>query len=344
MAGTADTLNTLDAAAIGAARARIAPLVRRTPQVPSQGLGDVAGVPVDLKLEQLQDSGAFKLRGASNLLATLPRESLARGVVAVSTGNHGRAVALAARRMGVRAVVCMSALVPSNKVDAIRALGAEARIVGRSQDEADEEARRLVAEEGMAYAAPFDDPAIIAGQGTIGLELLEDAPDLAAVLVPLSGGGLFAGVALAIKAQRPDVKLIGISMERGAAMHASLAAGRPVAVEELPTLADSLGGGVGLKNRHTFALTRELIDDVILLTEAEIAAGMRWLYRHEQLVTEGAAAVGAAAILAGRTGRLPGRTAALVTGRNVDMDTFTRIVSAPSAEAAVQGARIMEAA
>lgn len=329
----------IDAAAIVAARGRVVSLVRHTPLLPCAGLTAAAGVPVDLKLDMLQDSGAFKLRGATNFLLSLPKERLERGVVAVSTGNHGRAVALAASRLGVRAVVCMSRLVPANKVRAIEALGAEARITGRSQDEAQEEALRLVEEEGLAFAAPFDDLAVIAGQGTLGLELLEDAPDLAAVLVPLSGGGLFAGVALAIKAARPEARLLGISMERGAAMHASLAAGRPVAVEEVPTLADSLGGGIGLDNRHTFAITRALVDDVILLSEAEIAEGMRWLYRNEQLVTEGAAAVGAAAILAGRLPSLPGRTVALVTGRNVDMDAFTRLVAAPSAAAAVAEAR-----
>lgn len=344
MAVSADLRTPLDAAEIGAAAVRIAPFVRRTPLVPSDGLSAAAGVPVDLKLDQLQDGGAFKLRGASNFLATLPGAALAKGIVAVSTGNHGRAVALAARRRGVRAVVCMSGLVPSNKVEAIRALGGEVRIVGRSQDDADEEARRLMREEGLAYASPFDDPAIIAGQGTIGLELLEDAPDLGAVLVPVSGGGLLAGVALALKSVRPEVRIIGVSMERGAAMHASLAVGRPVIVEELPTLADSLGGGVGLENRHTLALARDLIDDFILLTEAEIAEGMRWLYRNEQLVTEGAAAVGVGALLSGKTGALPGRTAVLVTGRNVDMDVFTQIVSAPSAAEAVARVGLLEAA
>lgn len=344
MAGPIPSEYGITAADIAAARERVAPLVRHTPLVASPGLSACAGVAVSLKLETLQDSGAFKLRGAANTLLTLSKAERARGVVAVSTGNHGRAVALAARRLGVRVVVCMSRLVPANKVEAIRALGADVVITGRSQDEATEEAERLVADQGLVFVPPFDHPAVIAGQGTLGLELLEDAPDLSAVLVPLSGGGLFAGIALALKAARPDIRLIGISMARGAAMAESLRAGRPTAVEEQPTLADSLGGGIGLGNRWSYPITQALIDDVVLLSEEEIAAGMRWLYRHEQLVTEGAAAVGAAAILSGRTGALPGRTVVLVTGRGVDMDTFTRIVAAPSAAAAVAALQDREAA
>ena len=235
------------------ARQAIAPLVRRTPLVRSETLSRQLGQNVYLKLETQQQTGAFKLRGATNRSCSSSEVERARGVVAVSTGNHARAVAHAASVQGVRAVVCMSPLVPANKVEAVRALGAEIQIVGRNQDEAEVVAKQLAAERGLTFVSPFDDPFVIAGQGTIGLELLEDLPALDRVLVPLSGGGLIGGIALALKSADPMIRVIGVSMERGPAMVLSLAAGRPVAVEEEPSLADSLGGGIGLDNRYTFA-------------------------------------------------------------------------------------------
>ncbi len=309
------------------ARRTIAPVVTRTPTVASRALAERLGVEVALKLESLQQTGSFKLRGASNRMLALSEAERARGVVACSTGNHGRAVAEAARRLGVPAKICLSELVPRNKLEGVRALGAEAVIVGRSQDEAFEEAHRLVREEGLTLIDTFDHPDVIAGQGTIGLELLEDLPELDTVLVPLSGGGLIGGIAVALKAADPAIRVVGVSMERGAAMYESLKAGRPVAVEEQPSLADSLGGGIGLDNRYTFALARELVDEVVLVSEAEIAAGMVHLYRAERLVAEGAAAVGVAALLSGRVEPRGGPVATVVSGSNVDMDAFTRVVT-----------------
>ncbi len=305
---------------------RIAGHVRRTPVDRSQALSEICGVPVHLKLEHRQITGAFKLRGATNAVLSLPDDARGRGVACASTGNHGRALAHAASALGVRCVVCMSKLVPQNKLDAIAALGAETRIVGRSQDEAQVEVDRLVAEEGFTDIPPFDHRAIVAGQGTIGLEMLEDVPDADTILVPLSGGGLIAGIAAAVKGQKPSVRVIGISMERGAAMQASLAAGRPVAVEELPTLADSLGGGIGLANSWTFEAVRELVDEVVLLTESEIAAGMRHAYFHEREIIEGGAAVGIAALLAGKV-EPKGPVMGLLSGRNVAMDLHRRVIN-----------------
>lgn len=323
---------------IEAARARIAGHVLRTPLVPSPGLSAHTGREVRLKLDQLQATGAFKLRGATNAILALSDAERARGVTCCSTGNHGRAVAYAAARLGVRAVICMSALVPRNKVEGVEALGAEARIVGRSQDEAAVEAERLVAEEGMVMISPFDHRDVVAGQGTCGLELVEDWPAVDTVLVPLSGGGLIAGVAAALKARRPDARIVGISMARGAAMYESLQAGRPIAVEEAPSLADSLGGGIGLENALTFAMVRDLVDEVILLDEREIASGMRWLYCEHQLAVEGGAAVGVAALLHGRVERPGDHIAVIVTGRNVDMDLFTRIASGEDVDRAAETA------
>ncbi|RWD63197.1 MAG: hydroxyectoine utilization dehydratase EutB [Mesorhizobium sp.] len=310
---------------IRAARENIAGKVERTPAVKSQSLSDRAGHPIHLKLEYHQTTGAFKLRGASNAIAALSAQERSRGVVAASTGNHGRALAHAAKLEGMRAVICMSRLVPENKLDAIRRLGAEIRIVGNSQDDAQQEVDRLVAEEGLVMLPPFDHPDIIAGQGTLGLEIMEQVPDAANVLVPLSGGGLAAGVAAAVKGMSPSTKVIGVSMARGAAMKASLDAGRPVQVEELPTLADSLGGGIGLDNRLTFAMCRGLLDDVILLSEDEIAAGIRHAYAEEREIVEGAGAVGIGALLSGKV-KPSGPTVLILSGRNIDMSLHRRIV------------------
>lgn len=310
---------------IEAAAARIAGHVLRTPMVPSPSLTDLTGVPIHLKLEHHQTTGSFKLRGATNALLSLTDAERASGVVAASTGNHGRALAHAAAAAGVPCTVCMSRLVPANKVDAIARLGATVRIVGRSQDDAQAEVDRLAAEAGMAALPPFDQPAIIAGQGTIGLEIADELPSVETVIVPLSGGGLISGTAAAIKARRPGARLVGVSMRRGAAMQASLAAGRPVEVEELPTLADSLGGGIGLENRHTFAMVRDLVDEVVLLGEPEIAAGIRHAYFEEREVVEGGGAVAIAAILAGKV-RPRGPTVLLLSGRNIDMTLHRRIV------------------
>ncbi|MEQ8356049.1 MAG: hydroxyectoine utilization dehydratase EutB [Kiloniellaceae bacterium] len=308
------------------ARRRIAREIRRTPMNPSASLSRRLGAPVHLKCEHHQITGAFKLRGATNAVLSLPPESRGAGVVAASTGNHGRALAHAARAAGIPCVVCMSKLVPRNKVDAIEALGAEARIVGLSQDEAQVEVDRLVAEAGMIALPPFDHADIIAGQGTLGLEILEDLPEAETLLVPLSGGGLIAGIAMAATTMKPSIRVIGISMARGAAMRESLAAGKPVPVEELPTLADSLGGGIGLANRHSFAMVRALVDDVILVDEAEIAEAIRHAYREERQIIEGAAAVGIAALLRASNPTW-GVTVALLSGANIDMELHRRIVA-----------------
>ncbi|MDG3578993.1 hydroxyectoine utilization dehydratase EutB [Rhizobium sp. YJ-22] len=316
---------------IDEAARRIDGRVLRTPFVSSPSLTELCGVPVGLKLEHHQTTGSFKLRGATNAVLSLTPDARARGVVAASTGNHGRALAHAAKAEGSVATICMSRLVPDNKVSEIRRLGANVRIVGKSQDEAQVEVERLVAEDGVVMVPPFDNPAVVAGQGTLGLEIVEAMPDVATVLVPLSGGGLAAGVAAAVKGQSPKTRVIGLTMERGAAMKASLDAGRPVQVEEVASLADSLGGGIGLDNAVTFAMCRALLDDVILLSEAEIAAGMRHAYEQEREVIEGAGAVGIAVLVSGRLGRLDGPVAVVLSGRNVDMAQHLRVINGEDA-------------
>lgn len=302
----------------------IAGLADHTPLVPSPFMSARAGHEFLLKLEICQPMGAFKLRGALNAMAALPGD--VPGVTCCSTGNHGRAVAFAAARRGLRAVVCMSDLVPQAKIDGIRALGAEVRIAGHSQDDAGHEAARLVRDEGLVDIPPFDDPHVIAGQGTIGLELLQARPDLTALLVPLSGGGLMSGVALAARAIRPDIRIIGVTMERGAAMAQALAAGHPVPVGEYPSLADSLGGGLGEDNRLTFAMCRDLVDEVVLVTEEEIRDAMQALFFEDRIVAEGGSVVGLAAVLSGKV-RLDGPAATIITGRNLDMQMFTAMMA-----------------
>lgn len=323
---------------IVSAQARMAGRVRNTPLTVSNSLSDHCGFPVHLKLETHQLTGSFKLRGATNAVLSLSDEAKQRGLVAASTGNHGRALAHAAKAEEARAVICMSALVPANKVDAIKALGAEVRIVGRSQNDAQEEVERLEREDGMTAIPPFDHADVIAGQGTIGLEIAEARPDTELVLVPLSGGGLAAGIAAAIKGKLPRARVIGISMERGAAMHESLRAGKPVVVEELETLADSLGGGIGLENRYTFAMCRDLLDNVVLLSEEEIAEGIRHAFAAEGEIVEGAGAVGIAALLAKKVD-IRGPTVIVVSGRNIDEALHASIVNTHSHEAPSAGER-----
>ena len=314
------------------ARQAIGARIRRTPLAASDSLTRQVGAPVHLKLEHLQITGSFKLRGALNAVARLSPEDRSKGVVAVSTGNHGRGLAFAAAQAGVRCLVCMSRLVPRNKVAAIEALGAEIRIVGASQDEAQLEADRLVAE-GMTLVPPFDHPDIIAGQGTLGLEIIEDLPEVETVIVPLSGGGLIAGVARAIKSAAARIRVVGVTMERGCAMYRSQEAGRPVPVEELPSLADALGGGIGLDNRYTFAMVRDLVDELLLVSEEEIADAIRHAYFEERQVIEGSGAVGIAALLAGKV-RRPGVTAVVVSGGNIDMALHARLIRGERVELA----------
>ena len=307
-----------------AARQRIRGIIRKTPVAPSHDLSQVTDGNITLKLEHTQITGSFKLRGASNAVLSLTDAQRADGIVGVSTGNHGRGLAYSAKQTGTRCIICMSELVPQNKIDGIQALGAEARITGRSQDDAQVEGDRLAAT-GMVMLPPFDHADIIAGQATIALEMLEQVPDLETVLVPLSGGGLISGIALVLKAANPAIRVIGVTMDRGAAMYESQKAGKPVFVEELPTLADSLGGGIGLEIQFTFSIVRDLVDDYVLVTETEIARAVHHAYWKERQIIEGSGSVGIAALLAGKINN-PGRCVVLLSGQNIDMDLHKRLI------------------
>jgi len=308
-----------------AAKKTIRGIADATPFVPSPFMSQRAGQAFLMKLENMQPIGAFKLRGAFNAVMSLPDD--VAGVTCCSTGNHGRGVAFAAAKRGIPAVICMSNLVPQAKIDGIKVLGADVRICGKSQDDALAESLRMVATEGLVEISPFDDPKVIAGQGTIGLEMLETQPDLATILVPLSGGGLAAGVAVAAKSVNPNIRVIGVSMDRGAAMHASLSVGHPIEVEEVPSLADSLGGGIGLQNKLSFPLCRDHLDDLILVTEEEIRDAMQVLFYEDRIVAEGASVVGLAAVLSSKLVKVNGPIGTIITGRNLDMSTFHAIMA-----------------
>ncbi len=306
------------------ARQKIASIAKRTPLVHSPGLSQRLGAAVYLKLENVQETGSFKIRGAANKLLSLSPELRQRGTITVSSGNHGRALSYVAGQLGVRAVVCVAETVPDVKQAAIRALGAELVVHGQTYDEATACATRLQEEQGLVMIHPFDDPLVIAGQGTIGLELLKDLPDVDTVVVPLSGGGLLGGIALALKSACSDIRIVGVSMERGPAMVESLRAGKVVDVIEEPTLADALAGGIA-PNVHSFGLIQKYVDDTALVSEDEIAAAMAWALREQHLVVEGGGAVGLAALLQGKVQNLGQRVVVVLSGSNVDLALLLEI-------------------
>jgi len=310
---------------IYSARARIAPLAHKTPLISSPALSELTGSEITLKLECLQETGSFKPRGAANKILSLEPGAQQRGVVTMSSGNHGRALAYVAHRLGLRAVVCLYETVPANKRDATRKLGAEVVVKGSTYEEAMEEAYRLVEKEGLEMIHPYDDPVVIAGQGTIGLELLEEFPDLDTVVVPLSGGGLLGGIAFVLKSADPKIHVVGVMMERGPAMVESLRAGRLVEIVEEPTLADALAGGI-IPNTYTFELLQKTVDETVLVSEQEIAAAMAFALERHHLVVEGSGAVGIAALMSRKLQHLGKRVAVVISGANVDMAILMRVV------------------
>jgi len=306
------------------AQARIAPLVRKTPLVSSPALAKLSGSEITLKLENLQETGSFKPRGAANKILSLNPEVRERGIITVSSGNHGRAVAYVAHRLGLRALVFLADNVPANKLNAIQKLGAEVIVQGKTYEEASEEAYRLMAKEGLEMIHPYNDPAVIAGQGTIGLELLDEFPALDTVIVPLSGGGLLGGIAFALKSADPGIHVVGVSMERGPAMVESLRAGRVVEIVEEPTLADALAGNIHPCD-YTFPLVQKTIDATVLVSEEEIASAMNFALEEHHLVVEGGGAVALAALISGKVKHLGKHVAVVVSGGNVDMSVLLKV-------------------
>jgi len=308
------------------ARQRIKSTARRTPTVEAPKLSEKANARIVHKLENLQTTGSFKIRGATNKLLSLSEEERARGVVVCSSGNHGRAVSHVAGRLGIQATICLPDTVPENKRQAIRRAGAELIIAGATYSEASDATTRLQEERGLTMIHPFDDPVVIAGQGTIGLELLEDFPDIDTVLVPLSGGGLMGGIAFVLKSADPTLRTIGVTMEKGPAMVDSLRAGKVVDVVQEPTLADALAGGLGAENNYSFEMIREYVDDTVLVSEEDIAAAMAFALEEYHLVVEGGGAVGIAALLSEKVRNLGKNVAVVVSGGNVDIPILLEAV------------------
>ena len=308
------------------ARQRIAAVVTRTPVISSPLLSERVGVSVYLKAESLQKTGSFKIRGAANKMLSLTTEEQARGVITVSSGNHGRAVAFVAHQLGINATICMSTRVPRNKLEAIKHLGAEVVVTGDSYEEAEIHTLALQEERGLTMVDPFDDPLVIAGQGTIGLELLEDLPEVDTVIVPLSGGGLISGIALALKSASPSIRVIGVTMDRAPVMYHSLRAGAPIEMEEQDTIADALVGNIGVNNKYTFRIVQEYVDDTVLVSDKEIAAAMAFALEKHHLVVEGGGAVGVAALLHQRAGGLGHNVVVVVSGSNVSLPLLLNMV------------------
>jgi len=309
------------------ARALIEPLILQTPLLASADLAEKTGAQtVHLKLECLQNTGAFKIRGAANKILSLGDEEKKKGVITFSTGNHGKAVAYVAGKIGIRAVVCLSEHVAPYRVAAIRKLGAEVSVKGHSQDEAEKNYQDLTAAEGLVPVVPFDDPLIIAGQGTIALEILATLPDTDVLLIPISGGGLLSGIAVAAKSINPGIHIVGISLEQSPAMLESLKAGRPVQVEEKDSIADSLLGGIGFDNRYTFAMLEKFTDEHLLISENEIKDGLFYVFDKHRLVVEGAAAVGVGALMHQKIDVKGKRVVALLSGSSIDSGDYIRII------------------
>jgi threonine dehydratase len=310
--------------AIEAARQRLRESVYETPCAYSQTLSELTGTRCHVKLENLQMTGSFKERGAANLLLQLDADERRRGVAAASAGNHGLAVAFHAARLGIPATIVMPTAAPLIKVTSARRYGADVILHGDNYDEAYEHAQAVAAERGAVFVHPFDDGRVVAGQGTLGLELLEQVERLDAVLVPVGGGGLIAGVALAIKSRRPDVRVIGVQAAAVPAMQRALAARERLRVPAGATIADGIA--VRQVGVVPYALTARLVDEVVTVDEEELANAVLLLLEIEKTVAEGAGAAPLAALLNRSLGLTGGHVVLVLSGGNIDVTMLARII------------------
>ncbi len=290
----------------------------------SQMLSDITGQQVFLKLDNLQMTGAFKERGALNKILTLTPQQTARGVIAASAGNHAQAVAYHATARGIRSLIVMPLPTPLVKVTATRNFGAEVVLHGANYDEACEEAVRRCNADGMTFLHPFDDPAVIAGQGTLGLEMMEQIAGLEAVVVPIGGGGLIGGVACAIKETNPKIRVVGVQTSRLPSMPAAVAAGHPVTIDAATTIADGIA--VRRAGDLTLPLVEKYVDEIVTVDEDEIASAILVLLEREKTLAEGAGATALAALLQHKTSLNGARTGVLVCGGNIDVTLLARII------------------
>jgi threonine dehydratase len=307
------------------ARERVAETARQTPLVYSYSFSSLTGAEVHLKQEMLQRTGAFKIRGATNRIATLEEAQLESGVVTASAGNHAQGVALAATRMGVDATVVMPEYAPVSKVKATRSYGGNVVLHGVDYDEAAEHARQLERTEGKYYLPAFDDDAVMAGQGTIGLEIVDELPSVETVVVPIGGGGLIAGIATALKGVDPSIRVVGVQAEGAASAKPSLEAGERVELDGVDTIADGIATrSVG---ERPFEVMQERVDEVVTVSDAEIAVAMVTLLERSKLLVEGAGAVAVAALLAERFDYDEGEVVVpALCGGNVDMNVLSTVI------------------
>lgn len=307
-----------------AARQRIAGKVHRTPLLSATRLGAPHGVALSLKAESLQKTGSFKVRGALNAILQLDEAAKKRGVITVSAGNHAQAVAYASSLAGVKSTVVMFETAPRAKVEASRGYGAEVVLHGESGIQSFAYARQLEKERGLVFIHPFDDAAVAAGAGTVGLEIVEDAPNIDIVVAGIGGGGLMAGVAAAVKARSPKTRVVGVEPVGAAAMRKSLDAGSPQKLDRIDTMADGLSAPWA--GELTFPIIQKYVDDVVIVTDDEIRAAMRDVLLYAKLVAEPAAAASIAAIAHGRVGAKQGdRVVAILSGGNVDLTRLAEV-------------------
>ncbi len=307
-----------------AARKRIMGHLHRTPLISSANLSDATGLQVSFKAENLQRTGSFKARGALNALLLLTPEQRERGVVTFSAGNHGAGIAFAAAKLGVQAWVYMAKTAVPAKVDAIRGYGANV-VFGNVMDEALAAMHRAIDEDGRTYVSPFDDAGVVAGQGVTALEMLEDAPDTEAIVVPIGGGGLIAGVSLVVKSVRPDITVIGVEPDGADVVTRSLAAGKPVRLESTNTIADGLAAPFA--GEITQAIIGSCVDRVVLVSDDEIRQSMAAILTRTKLLPEPAGAASYAAIATGRAGLAPGtKVISIISGGNVSLDRLKSLL------------------
>ncbi len=310
---------------VEAARATLQGIIVNTPLLASDRLSQDVGGQIFVKAENTQRAGSFKLRGAYVKMATLSADEQRRGVIAHSAGNHAQGVALAARLLGVPATVVMPQFAPLAKIVATRRFGADVILHGASFDDAGEYARRVQAEHRLTYVHAFDDPRTVAGQGTIGLELLEALPEVGTVIVPVGGGGLIAGIAVVMRALRPRVRIVGVQAEGCPSIRLSLAAGKPMVVPEARTIADGIA--VKRPGEVTLPMIHDLVDEVLTVEEDEIARGIVYALQNIRQVAEGGGAVGIAALLSGKVRPRDGeQVAVILSGGNIDANFLARVI------------------
>jgi threonine dehydratase len=324
LSSTADPMTLVSLPALQQAAALLEGVVVHTPLIEVPALSARLGVPVAVKCEQLQPVGAFKLRGAYNAIARVAADGRSRGIVTQSSGNHGQAVAFAARAFGLRAVVVMPSSTPNIKVEGVRRYGGEVVFAGATRSaEQLRRAEAIARDEGLEMIPPYDHPDVVAGQGTVGLEILDQRPDVTMILVPVSGGGLISGISVAVEGLRPDVELIGVEPAGAPKLTAALAAGEPQTLDRTQSIADGLlARSIG---NFTFPILTRVVHRAIQVSESDIAEALRFLHHEAGLVSEPSGAVAVAALLADKVDPT-GPTVAVLSGGNVDPDLYQRLV------------------